>query len=164
MLQPTSDPNTNDWYVFIYDYYSKCWVKVYQTSGNFLTSYAGTHSSNPQLGWSLDEAHFNANAYTDCPSVPTLSETGIQMGVESGSDSANYWRALQSLDYYSTNVGECFSNDGSPSGAIYTFSPYYDQWGYPAWHVTDPHPMPSPTRTPGSPCQTDPHLCESPVR
>jgi hypothetical protein len=158
LMQPTSDPNTNDWYAFIYDYGTSTWEKVYETGGNFLTSYVGTHSTNPQIGWSLDGAHFNASTYTDCPSVPTFSETGIQVADESsGNDANNFWRPLQPTDYSAAESGYCFYNDGSPTGAIYTGYTYYDQWNYPAWRVTDPAPAPTstPERTP-PPCIRQP--------
>ncbi len=164
VMQPTTDPNTNDWYVLLYNYYNKSWYQVYSTTGNFLFSYAGQNSSNPRLGWSLDEAHFNAINYTDCPTVPTFSETGIQGADESsGNDASNYWRPLGFSDYNLVNYGQSFYNDGSPTGAIYTFQPYNDQWNYPAWQVTDPHPMPTPIRTP-DPCAKNPRLCLSPVK
>jgi transposase len=46
-MQPTTDHNTNDWYVYLFNYSNRSWYEVYRTNGNFLYSFAGQHSSNP---------------------------------------------------------------------------------------------------------------------
>ena len=162
LLQPLSDPNTSDWYAFIYDYYYQRWEQAYETNGNFDFSAIAGASSNPYIGWSLDEYRFENSVAQPCPQVPTASANGIQVGDESsGNDANNYFRPMNSNDYQIEGpIGGCFVNNGAPTGYIYNFSTYDDQWGYPAWQVTDPAPAPSPPLNTPNPCAKDPRLCE----
>jgi len=149
LLQPSSDPNTNDWYALIYNYYYQRWDQVYMGSGNFLNSQLAHVSSTPYTGWSLDEYHFESSVQQLCPQVPTASADGIQVNDEStGSDSNNYFRPMNSNDFTLYNAaGGCFVNN-SALGYQYNFGTYYDQWNYPAWAVTDPGPKPTPRPSP----------------
>lgn len=162
VMQPITDPNTNDWYAFLYNYSTKSWYQAYENTGNFLYSYEGQHSQHPYIGWSLDEFHFNSNAPTDCPTVPTFSETQIQVADESsGNDKNNFWRGLNFSDYYTSNQGACIGNDGSPTGAMYDLATFTDQWNDPAWQMNDPKagPSPTPRPTPTPHCIGDPRQC-----
>ncbi len=129
-----------------------------ETTGNFLTSFEGKNAPNPYIGWGLAEFHFNANAPTDRPTVPTFPETQVQVGDESG----NYWKGLQPSDYYASSQGACVGNDGSPTGAIYYLTTFADQWNDPAWQMNDPKAQPSATPHPSptpKKCIGDPRHC-----
>src|SRR5579883_1230576 len=106
--------------------------------------------SNPYQGWSLDEYHFYSPTTVPCPQMPIASAADIQVADESsGNDQNNYWKALGFSDYQVEGpIGGCFVNDGSGNGYLYSFAQYTDQWGGPAWEVTDPHSTPKPSPTP----------------
>ncbi len=141
--QPTTDPNTSDWYAFIYNYATSQWDQVYEGTGNFLSSNAGLQAgSNGFIGWTLDEYDYESPTLIGCPMVPDASADDIQVADEStGNDQNNYWRGLGFSDYsVHTPQGGCFVDDGSGNGYVYSFGQYTDAQGYPAWEVTDPQP------------------------
>ena len=158
------------WHAYLYNYSSSHWDDIYHNYGDFLTSFAGTHATNPNIGWSLHETNFRGSA--PCPKIPTFSANDIQMAVESGNDASNYFRALQFSDYYvsKSSTAMCYSDDGTFTGAVYEFLQYQDPWNVPAWEVLDPVPVkPGTTPTPRpinspNPCLKNPRLCEAPIR
>jgi len=158
LLQPQSDPNTSDWYAYIYCYGCNPaqWQQAYKGSGNFLTSLVGRSATNPGIGWTLDEYHYESSTAVGCPQVPLASADLIQVADESsGNDQNNFFRALGATDYTVENpIAGCFVDDGSGNGFLYTFGTYTDSSGGPA---TDPHSTPTPNPNHSPICFVGPH-------
>lgn len=142
------------WHAIIYNYGAnpQRWDTLYETSADPVQS-GGQYYSFAQNGWTLFETHlFNG----PCPTVPNQEETSIQVAVETGADSQNYFRNAQAGDFVSGLPspfgGSCFQDDGTGIGAVYNF-----QWTstYYSWRTTDPTASISPDASATYTCSYD---------
>jgi hypothetical protein len=161
IYQPVGDPQ-RAWHGALYDYSASGWADEMITIGNLTPS--NPNYGFAQYGYALFETHLYPGP---CPSLPTMEEKNIQLAVEPGIDSQNYFRLAQSSDAIGSpgnpTGAACLTNDASGQGAVYNWSATsYSN----AWVATDPHPMPSntpnPRPTPPNHCGT--RICYAPVR
>lgn len=139
------------WHAIIYNYAYSRWDQLFSTSSDPVQS-GGGYNPDSQNGWSLFETHLYNGP---CPTVANSEETSVQVAVETGNDSQNYFRNMQSSDQWlpSNPYGtSCFQNDGSGIGGVYNF-----QWISPsyAWRVTDPSVTVSPSASANYACSYD---------
>ncbi len=130
------------WHAAIYNFGASRWDDLYHTYGS-----AG-YDSSLQYAWDLAETHYYPGP---CPIIPTFASFNFQGSVETGNDSQNYWRNIQSSEATAPSNpsgADCFSNDGSGVGGVYN---YFVTNADSAWQVNDPGPTPSPRPRP-TPC------------